>query len=168
MRGSLYGSIKQGEAMGGMKEAGLPGSYYSIAAPAGGALQPYQYQRGLQYNAANQAGANQAQNEAGLMTLAGMGMYALSSKEYKEDIKEVDGKGENEVLDMVKNGKTFTYNYKDGMGPKGKRMGLITEHAPSEVVSPDGKMLDIPQEVGMLRTATKALAKKVAKMERRA
>lgn len=168
LRSSISGDLGRGSQSRVAGLAGAPQTFYAGVGAGGAALQPYQYQRGLESQAGMQTAANRAGRQAGLMTLAGMGAYALSSKEYKEDIKEIDGKEGDNVLEMVKKGKTFTYDYKKGKGPKGRRIGLITEHAPKQVVSPDGKMLDIPQEVGMLRTATKALAKKVDKMKRRA
>jgi hypothetical protein len=176
------GIISQGPGLIGSSQAGMEGrtqadiaglynvpqSYYTGIGAAGSALQPYQQQRGLQYQSQMQSGANKAAQKAGLMQLAGMGAMAMSSKDYKEDIKRVGNDEADEALDLVKNGNTYTYKYKKGLGqPKGKRIGLVTEDAPRKVVSPDGKMLDIPQEIGLLRTAVKALAKKEEKRKKR-
>lgn len=174
--GDAYGASNYLTRSGSSARTGLmsaiPQQYSSMVGTGVNALQPYQFNKQLQSGIDAQNAANAAGKRAGLMQLAGTvgtagAIYAASSKDFKEDIKPIGKKGESEALSMVKDGNTYTYNYKKGMGPKGKRIGLVTEDAPREVVSPDGKFLDIPQEVGLLRTATKALAKKVDKMEKK-
>lgn len=177
----LIGSSQAGMEGGKQtRQAGLysvPQTYYAGMGAGQQALQPYQQQRGLLHQSQMQSAANRAQQTAGLYGLAGTGLgayatyagLAASSKEYKEDIEMVGDGEADEVLDMVRDGNTYTYKYKKGLGqPKGKRIGLVTEDAPREVVSPNGKMLDMPQELGLLRTAIKALAKKEKRRERRA
>ena len=175
--GGLY-SQGSGTAMGqrGQKFAGL------TSAPGFGndwqgyntAMQPYQYYSGLANQANMQNSANAATEKAGLYGLIGQGagtagaLYMLSSKDFKKDIKKNSGTDDNDILDMVKNNDTFSYRYKDEPGTSPKRVGLITEHSPMGMgLTGDMKHLDIGKIIGVLTTSTKALAKKVDKLERR-
>lgn len=135
------------------------------------ALQPYQMQRQGQFQANATNATNDAQREAGLMSLVGQGLgsgaalYALSSKDFKKDIEETDGKGS---LEKLRKTKMYKYNYKDEpSGGKHAHMGFITEHSPREVVSPDGKKLDIVSTLGMLTSSIKELDAKMSKFKSR-
>ena len=176
--GNLY-TQGAGTVMGqqGQKFAGLTGApgYGNDWQGYQTAMQPYQYYAGLANQANMQNSANAAQERAGLYnmygTVAGAGLTAAalrSSKDFKKDIKKNSGADDEDVLDMVKNNETFSYRYKGESGASPKRVGLITEHSPMGMgLTGDMKHLDIGKTIGVLTTATKALAKKVDKLERR-
>src|SRR3990167_2898202 len=91
----------------------------------------------------------------------------LSAKKYKKNIRKQSEGTEEDVLDMVRDTDTYTYRYKDENGNAPKRMGLLVDKAPSTITTPDRNGLDVGRTLGLLFVTTKALAKKVNKLEGR-
>jgi len=130
-----------------------------------GLLQPYQLQRTGQFQAAQQTQANKAAYTAGILELAGTaigtagGIYALkSARKYKKDIEPTTRKDAKDALKTLRGLKTYTYLYKEETDGTPKRMGLMADEAPKEIVTPDREGLDVGRMVGLLTVATKALA----------
>lgn len=93
--------------------------------------------------------------------MAGMG-YLMSSRNFKKDIEELDEATEQKILDKIKDVKIYTYKYKDEIDADGKEYtGIVTEEAPQEIVTSDGKHLDVISYFGYLTTCIKVLAQKV-------
>lgn len=156
--------------IGVRERAGLlefPAAPARLAQSFGGALQPYQQQRSGQFQSAQTSQSS----TAGLLDLfgtvggiaLGVGLPAgfLSSVKYKKDVKATTAKEKREALEMVKDLDTHTYRYKWEGSQTPKRMGLLAETAPKEIVTPDREGLDVGRTVGLLAVATKALAEKV-------
>lgn len=136
-----------------------------------GALQPYQFQRQGQFsaNAAN-ATAN-AQREAGMMSMVGnlagsaAGLYALSSKKYKKNIKEGDDQG---ALSSLRKTKMFKFDFKDEKDKgEARHYGPIVEHSPKGIVSPDGEHIDVMNMIGMITSSIRALDKELVTLKGR-
>jgi len=151
------------------KQVSFPQRTAGTIAGISSAMQPYQYYSGLEY----QANAQNAANKAGLLsdifgtagTLGGMGLYKYSDPKMKKDIVKQTGKDEAKALKLVKGMKNYDYRYKGEPGSVPKRVGLMANEAPREIVTPDRKMIALDKQVGLLTMATKALANKI---ERRA
>lgn len=178
MRTSAYGDLFKGRALSGDQYAqtqallqggqgGRVGGLQMLSGPNQGylsgissAMQPYQQQRGLEFGASQQTAANKAGARAGLMQLAGTaGMaFALSSKDAKENIEPFDGK---KALNMVKKGDIYSFDYKEGLGTPGKKIGLIAEEAEEPIRTQDGKHIDMYSQLGLVTAAVKELAGKV-------
>lgn len=90
IRGSLRGDVQSGlnvfSGLSGLRSglsgqninylSGLPGQYQSNIQAGLAGLQPYQFQRGLDFQATAQTAQNRAQRTAGLMQLAGTALGA--------------------------------------------------------------------------------------------
>ena len=75
---------------------------------------------------------------------AGTSWTNLSSKEFKEDIKEVDNSEYPIMLAKLVDMELATYKYKkEYSGDGSKKLGFIAEEMPKEVLSTDGKGVDI-------------------------
>ena len=85
----------------------------------------------------------------------------FSARKYKKEIKAQTRKEESKALEMVKDLDTYSFRYKWEGDETPKRMGLMADEAPQEVVRPDREGLDLGRMLGLLTVATKALAKKV-------
>lgn len=136
------------------------------------ALQPYQFDRQGQFQA-NQANAqNSAQRFAGIMSLAGQaggsaaGLYALSSEDSKKDIKPVNDKGDARALSSLRSTKMHTFSYKDE-GDTPSHHGPIAERSPKEIITPDGRHVDVMNYIGLLHSSVRALDKEVTRLKAR-
>ena len=136
------------------------GQYSGLSSGYGSLLQPYQQQRGMEYQAGAQNAANKAASQSGfagiLGTLGGAGLTMFSSKDFKKNIKDMDTK---EALELVQNMKSKKWTYK---GDDAEHIGVIAEEAPKEVQTLKGKAVHVGDEVGILIGAVQELAKKVA------
>ncbi|KKL90554.1 hypothetical protein LCGC14_1903540 [marine sediment metagenome] len=189
-QGSQLILAKQGitSDIGARRTAGLmqfPGatSGASVTAPNfGGAasqfaglLQPYQFNRSLQFRssladfsvnaqARQQESANRSAQFGGMLGTAGMlGAAAIiaSKRSYKKDIRRASHREEDRALEIVEGMKTYTYRYKGESSKSPKRYGLMVDNAPWEIVSADKEGLDVGRTMGALIGATRALARKM-------
>jgi hypothetical protein len=147
----------------------------SLLAGYGAALQPYQFQRGMEFSAAATNAKLAAQRKAGLWgglgSLIGSGLKAYgtyaglsamaSSVDFKKDINRLTAKDEKKILDMVKDTATHTYRYKGEASKGKKRLGLLAEEAPVQIRTEDGKHLDVGNYLGLLFASIKALDRKI-------
>lgn len=154
---SAYGPMATGAGYG--QASGLLGS----------AMQPFQFNRQLQYQADQQNAINRAQlrsDYAGLLgTAAGTGIgtfAALSSAKFKEDIRDLSEKEEADFLDSLLRVGLKRYRYK---GDQMERVGYITEEAPKTVVTLDGEHLDIVSYFGYLTGAVREMARRIKELE---
>lgn len=127
--------------------------------------------RGQQANMALQAAITQSQAGAAVTAsqygalggAAGMAGAALifSSKDFKENINKIDETTENRFLEDIKKLPIYSYKYKEGIADEGNHIGVIAEEAPAEIVTEDGKSLDIINYIGYLTACVKTLANQV-------
>lgn len=150
---------------------GVP-QFGGFAEAFGRAQQPYQYQRGLEYQAGVETARARAQRMAGFGQLLGTGLTAAatfwSSKKFKKDIKKISAKDEGKSLAMIKKAGVYRFRYKDEPKTNKLRIGLLTEKAPDAVITNDRLGIDIGSHLGMLLAGMKTLARKVDKIEREA
>lgn len=152
---------------------GFPTKTLPIMQGISSAMQPYQFQREMEYNVAMQNAANKAGllggmgNLAGTLGMAGALAYASDPK-MKKDIVRKTGKDEARALKLVKGTKSYSYNYKGEPSSSPKRVGLMADEAPSQIVTSDRKGIFPMKQIGLLTMATKELANKVERLERRA
>ncbi len=77
-------------------------------------------------------------------TAAGTSWTNLSSREYKENIKKVETSKQDEMLSQLMKVNLSTYNYKEEYGDdRSTKLGFIAEEMPKEVLSKDGKGVDV-------------------------
>lgn len=114
------------------------------------------------WNAQNQANATASSGLwGGLGSLAGMGMMAFSSKEYKEDKQPIDG-----GLDAVNSMPVEEWKYKDGIADGGRHIGPYAEDFQKATGKGNGKMIPVMDAVGVTMKAVQELDKKVEKLGR--
>jgi len=135
----------------------------------GSLLQPYQMYNQMDYQAQAQNQAMQTSRRNSLLSLGAMyGMYAMSSRTYKKDIKEKTPKDEDKALKSIRDTKSYEYKYKNYMGlGKEKQLGAIAEESPDEVTTPDKKAINIANKLELVSMGIKSLARKVDKLERK-
>jgi hypothetical protein len=101
--------------------------------------------------------------------IAATAFVNVSTQSAKKDIEYLTGEEESSILDKIKDTPVATYNYTNDQSPiindqsiiNGKRMGLIAENAPAEVLSIDGKGVDIYKLSTFTLAGLKALQIKV-------
>lgn len=113
-----------------------------------------QWQQGMQQHSADQAASNSMWG--GLGSMAGMGMFMLSSKDAKEDKRPARG-----VLDAVKDMPVEKWKYKDGMGDGGEHIGPYAEDFQAATGKGDGKTIPVVDAIGVTMGAVKELAEQV-------
>ena len=171
-----YGSQVVPLTTGIPQSAGILSQYQPLLSGYSSLLQPYQYQRGLEFqaNVANAQARAQSQSSlfGGLGSLlgTGLGLFGslglLSGRQFKKDIDKQKPKDEEKAIDMIKDIDTYTYRYK-GEGNVPKRMGMMADNAPALLTNSTKTVIDIPRTLGLLTVAMKALANKVEKLEKR-
>jgi len=150
------------------KLAAFPTRTSGILTGISQAMQPIQYQKSLEYNASMQTAANKAGLLGDIGGLAGMGLMAMASDpKMKKDIVRKTGKDESRALKLVKGTKSYDYRYKEESSSAPKRVGLMADEAPASIVTPDRKGIFPMKQVGLLTMATKELANKVERLEKR-
>jgi hypothetical protein len=98
---------------------------------------------------------------------AGTSWTNLSSKEFKEDIRKVDEMVHPMMLTKLMDMNLTTYKYKDEYGGKGDvKLGFIAEDMPQEVLSRDGKGVDIYELITLTIGAMKAQQKEIRNQRR--
>jgi len=91
---------------------------------------------------------------------AGTSWTNLSSRDYKEEIQKVDEAAHPMMLAKLMNMDLTTYKYKEEYGGDGDRkLGFIAEDMPEEVLSKDGKGVDIYELLALTIGAMKAQQK---------
>jgi len=99
-------------------------------------------------------------------TAAGTSWTNLSSREYKENIKMVDDSNHAEMLARLMEFDLTTYKYKQEYGGDGTtKLGFIAEEMPKEVLSKDGKGIDLYELLAYTIGAMKAQQKKIERLE---
>ena len=90
-------------------------------------------------------------------TAAGTSWTNLSSRDYKEEIQKVDEAAHPMMLAKLVKMDLSTYKYKEEYGGDGRRkLGFIAEGMPEEVLSKDGKGVDIYELLALTIGAMKA------------
>jgi hypothetical protein len=149
--------------------------YSSLASGYGGALQPYQNQSAMQYQTGLQNSANAAAGNAAIYQLlgSGIGAYAgyaalASSRTFKKNIKKISEKEEDRHLSLLSKSAIYTYDYKqEDDADRPHHLGVVTEEAPEEIVTPDGKHLDVVNYFGLLTSAVRSLHREVLSLRRK-
>lgn len=122
-----------------------------------------QYSNQLNAWSAQQQANNSASSSlfGGLGSLAGMGMMAFSSKDYKEDKKPIEG-----GLDAVNSMPVEEWKYKDGIADGGEHIGPYAEDFQKATGKGNGKMIPVMDAVGVTMKAVQELDKKVEALGR--
>ena len=102
----------------------------------------------------------------GVAQVAGAVLPFLSTKEAKKNIKKASP---DKMLADLKEMEVKEYEYKPGMGPMGKHMGMIIEENPKEFAKGQVALdaSDLYSFIGTLTGAVQALEDKVLKLEGR-
>jgi hypothetical protein len=101
-------------------------------------------------------------------TVAGTSWTNISSRDYKEDIRKVDDTTQGLLLAKVMEMELNSYKYKKEYGGDGEtKLGFIAEDMPEEVLSKDGKGVDLYELLTVTIGAVKAQQKKIAELMKR-
>ncbi len=93
-------------------------------------------------------------------TAAGTSWTNLSSRDFKEDIRKVRETAHPMMLAKLMNMDLTTYKYKEMYGGDGTtKLGFIAEDMPEEVLSKDGKGVDVYELLALTIGAMKAQQK---------
>jgi hypothetical protein len=169
------GDASLGYATGanGAGPASLLPQYQSLSSGYAGMAQPYQYQRGMQYQTGLQNASNAAAGNASIYQLLGTGLgsgaalLALSSRRFKKNIKKQKAKDERKMLSALTRTGTYTYDYKfEPSSLRPNHVGVIVEEAPAEIVAADGIHLDVVNYLGALHSSVRALNREVKSLRR--
>ncbi|MFZ2908193.1 MAG: tail fiber domain-containing protein, partial [Minisyncoccia bacterium] len=85
----------------------------------------------------------------------------ISTKDAKTDIKYLSASSTEDILGQIRDMKVATYHYKIEDQHDPLRLGLIAEEAPDQVLSVDGKGVDIYKLTTFTLAGVQALAEKV-------
>jgi len=98
--------------------------------------------------------------------VAGTGFVNTCSKDFKEDIQRVGDASYPVMLAKLLDMDLTTYKYKKEYGGDGDvKQGFIAEDMPEEVLSKDGKGVDVYELLTLTIGAMKAQQKKIAELE---
>lgn len=106
-----------------------------------------------------QSSANAAGLMSGIGTMAGLGIAAFSSKDYKEDKRPIDG-----ALDAVNSMPVERWKYKDGISDGGEHIGPYAEDFQKATGAGDGKTINLVDGMGITMKAVQELSEKVDKL----
>ena len=99
---------------------------------------------------------------------AGTSWTNLSSRDYKENITKVSATDHEKMLKELMDVDISTYKYKDEFGGDGTtRIGFVAEEMPEQVLSKDGKGVDVYELLAYTIGAMKAQQKKIEELEAR-
>lgn len=171
-------AASQAALAGGNAATGIMGSQ-TAQGNAAGTGQGLLGTAGGAFNSMGNLGLSQMQmqqqanssSQAGLGSLIGTGLMAgamaFSSKELKEDGAPVD---DDEALAGLTKVPVESWKYQDGVADGGRHVGPYAEDMQAQFgdrVAPGGVGLDMVSVSGQHHAAIRALAKKVARLERR-
>ncbi|MES2952993.1 MAG: tail fiber domain-containing protein [Patescibacteria group bacterium] len=97
--------------------------------------------------------------------IAATGFINISTEASKKDIEHLTEDEEAGILEKVKNTSVATYRYKSESATSTLRLGLIAEEAPEEVLSSDGKGVDIYKLSSFALAGIKAQQSQIEKMQ---
>ncbi len=101
-------------------------------------------------------------------TAAGTSWTNLSSREYKKDIQKINEDQHAKMLKRLLKMDLTTYKYKEEFGGDGEtKLGFIAEEMPKDVLSKDGKGVDVYELLSYTIGAMKALESENKTMESR-
>ena len=92
--------------------------------------------------------------------VAATGFVNVSTRESKEDIEHLSEAEEEEVLDTLLDMTAAHYIYKDDQTEE-ERLGVIAEESPEDILTADGKGVDLYKYATYIMTGLKQLAEKV-------
>jgi hypothetical protein len=98
--------------------------------------------------------------------ISATGMAMASSKDFKKDISKVSEDELEKILEKIEETDLYNFKYKEGISDDKQHVGVITEESPREIVTSDGKHLDLIDVTGFLIASVKALSKKVRELEK--
>jgi len=99
-------------------------------------------------------------------TAAGTSWTNLSSRMFKESIEKVDESRHSDMLVELMELDLTTYKYKEEYGGNGtQKLGFIAEEMPKEVLSKDGKGVDVYELLAFTIGAMKAQQDRIEKLE---
>ncbi|MEX2013424.1 MAG: hypothetical protein WD897_00715 [Parcubacteria group bacterium] len=93
--------------------------------------------------------------------IAATGFINTSTRDAKKDIARLTAEEEETILNKISGLFVSKYHYNSEATEDPLRMGLIAEEAPAEILSADGKGIDIYKYVAFLTSGMKALIAKV-------
>ncbi len=101
-------------------------------------------------------------------TAAGTSWTNLSSREYKKDIQKVNENQHAEMLEQLLKMDLTTYTYREEFGGDGAtKLGFIAEEMPKDVLSKDGKGVDVYEllayTIGAIKSGNKVMQAEIAK-----
>ena len=161
----------------GVPYQNLVGGPIGLINPSLQAQQPYQFNRDMQFQTGMQSAANAAAEKAGYLQLAGqtgastalIAAAAMSSRSFKKDIKALSEKEEDRIaMSLTGKRKIYNWKYKTERDDSKGHIGLVTEESPDEIVTDDGKHLDIASYLGVLTISLRSMKRKMDALERRA
>lgn len=79
-----------------------------------------------------------------------------SSRDYKKDIEALALSDYRDILKKLERTEVFRFRYKEAEEGSKLRLGLIAEEAPEEIVSIEGKGINLGEAVSFLMAAIKA------------
>ncbi|TAJ13232.1 DUF5011 domain-containing protein, partial [Patescibacteria group bacterium] len=94
--------------------------------------------------------------------VAATGFVNVSTRTSKKDITYIDEEKQASMLEKINNMMIAEYHYSNEATSSPKRLGLIAEEAPTEVLSSDGKGVDLYKLLSMAIGAIQSLAEKVS------
>ncbi len=89
----------------------------------------------------------------------------LSTRDAKTDIEYLTPEARSEALFKVKSLKLATYHYTDEASSSPLRLGLIAEEAPADILSIDGKGVDLYKLSALTLAGVQELSQKVTALE---
>jgi hypothetical protein len=149
---------------------GFPQRNLGVLSGISSGLGYYAGQQNLNTSLAMQKEANKYSMFGGLMGAAGLGIgaaSAVSTPKMKKNIKVAGKSVEEAALKNVKQAKSHSFNYKGESAGTPKRVGPMTTELPANVKALGGNAIDVQRMMGMQHAATRALARKVDKLERK-
>ncbi|QBQ72227.1 virion structural protein [Serratia phage Parlo] len=159
--GTTSANNAQAAGHAGMMQNGFNSAMQGQAGMASALNNQYSNQLNA-WSAQQQANANSTSSLfGGLGSIAGMGLMAFSSKDYKEDKKPIEG-----GLDAVNSMPVEEWKYKDGIADGGEHIGPYAEDFQKATGKGNGKMIPVMDAVGVTMKAVQELDKKVEALGR--
>lgn len=143
-----------------------------LAQGYGGAAQPYAQDRNMMWqNSVNNAQIAQ-QDRAGWLNLAGSvvgagtsAAFLMSTKKAKKKIVKEGAKEERAAMKSLSGTPIYNWKYKNESDASKSHVGTLTEEAPPEIVSKDGRSLDVASYFGLLTHGIKDINRRLVRLE---